>query len=72
MKRLLVLSLVLASIPALAQKAPLKRATCRPSGTCKACSNCSACKNCSKNGGTCSVCKKTFVVKAKARRVARR
>lgn len=32
-------------------------ATC-VGGECHACRNCSACKRCSKDGGTCSVCRK--------------
>ncbi len=33
-------------------------ATCSPTGTCNACKNCKYCKHCSKNGGSCSVCRK--------------
>lgn len=33
-------------------------ARCNPNGICRACKNCSSCKHCSKDGGTCSVCRK--------------
>ncbi len=37
---------------------PDHKATCSGGKNCHACKNCKYCKHCSKDGGTCSVCKK--------------
>ena len=73
MKPLALVMIVLASVPALAQK-PVSKATCR-GGSCRACTNCRYCAHCKKGGGTCSVCTKAMarIVKAeRAKKVAKR
>jgi len=58
MRRLLLVALV--AVALVASGDGVSAATCKPlaQGTCNACTKCNSCKHCSKNGGTCSVCKK--------------
>jgi hypothetical protein len=58
-------SIVITGFAVLASPAPATSccegealATCNPVGICKACKNCKYCKHCSKQGGTCSVCRR--------------
>ena len=39
-------------------------ATCYGNDPCNACKNCKYCKHCAKEGGTCGVCRRTFIAKA--------
>ncbi len=58
MRRLILVGLV--ALAVVASGDGVRAASCTPlgQGTCHACKNCNSCKHCSKNGGTCSVCKR--------------